>query len=349
MREEGSVAGAVSAGEDLVVRPYRDDDEPEVLDLLRGSLGGGPGGQRTPEYFRWKHVDNAFGRSFMIVAQRGERIIGFRALMRWRFECDGRIVEAVRPVDTVTHPDERGRGVFSHLTRTALDALQGEVDLVFNTPNQNSLPGYLKMGWQVVGQVPVWITVRRPVRFARAKLRRSSPAGRPTPPPIAAPSAAEALVDEGAIESLLEGAEDPSWGWSTPRSVEFLRWRYGRAPLLGYHAVREDRDGAPVGLAFFRLRAEGSLWGLSLADVIVRPGDVATARRLIAAARRSADVAYLAATFPRGTAPFRARGRTSLRAPKGMTFVANPLRTDLRPDPLHLGSWALSTGDVEVF
>jgi hypothetical protein len=32
-----------------------------------------------------------------------------------------------------------------------------------------------------------------------------------------------------------------------------------------------------------------------------------------------------------------------------MTFVVNPLRTDLDPDPTALASWALSTGDVEVF
>jgi hypothetical protein len=342
--------GEVSVRDDLLVRPYRDAEEPEVLELLRGSLGGGPGGRRTSEYFRWKHVDNHFGRSFMIVAERDHRIIGFRALMRWRYRVDERTIEAVRPVDTVTHPDERGRGVFTHLTRTALEALKGEIDLVFNTPNQNSLPGYLKMGWQVVGDVPVRIRITRPVRFGVSKLRRRQDAERPELPPVASPTAAEALADEGAVARLLEEAEAPVAGYATPRSVDFLRWRYGSAPLLGYHAVREDRGGTLAGLAFFRLRPEGSIWGLSLADVIVRPGDVGSARRLLRAARRAADVSYVAATFPRGSTALRAtRGPTSLRAPHGMTLVANPLRPDLVPDPLLLSSWSLSTGDVEVF
>jgi hypothetical protein len=114
--------------------------------------------------------------------------------------------------------------------------------------------------------------------------------------------------------------------------------------------VLEEREGEPVGLILYRLRAEGSLWGISVGDVIVRPGDVEEARRLLRAARRSADVAYVAAAFPSGSSPARAhRGPTTFRAPKGMTFVVNPLRPGLLPDPLLLSSWTLSTGDVEVF
>jgi hypothetical protein len=340
-----------SAGTDLLVRAYDDRDEAEVLDLIRGSLGGGPAGRRPPEYFRWKHLANPFGRSFMIVAEAEGRIIGFRALMRWRFKAYDREIAAVRPVDTVTHPEERGRGVFSRLTRSALDSLQGEVDLVFNTPNANSLPGYLKMGWQVTGEIPVSVRVRKPARFLGGKLRGGREPSAPTSrPAVDAPSAADALADGPRVAALLEGAERPSSGWSTPRSVEFLRWRYGDAPLLDYHAVSVERGGDLAGLAFFRPRAEGSLWGLSVGELIVAPGDVDTARRLLRAARGAADVAYVAATFPAGSAAARAhRGPTTLRAPRGMTFVVNPLRPDLDPDPTALASWALSTGDVEVF
>jgi hypothetical protein len=188
------------------------------------------------------------------------------------------------------------------------------------------------------------------VRFAAGKLSRRRGGTRPDLPPVASPTAAEALADADAIGRLLDGAEVSASGYSTPRSVEYLRWRYGSAPLLGYHAVVEQHDGDLVGMAFFRLRPEGSLWGLSLADVIVRPGDVGSARNLLRSARGAADVSYVAATFPDGSTALRAtRGPTSIRAPHGMTFVANPLRSDLVPDPLQLSSWSLSTGDVEVF
>jgi hypothetical protein len=219
----------------------------------------------------------------MIVAERDHRIIGFRALMRWRYRVGDRTIEAVRPVDTVTHPDERGRGVFSHLTRTALEALKGEVDLVFNTPNQNSLPGYLKMGWQVVGEVPVRIQITRPVRFAAGKLRRRRDADRPELPPAESPTAAEALEDEDAVARLLEEAEVPVSGYSTPRSVDYLRWRYGSAPLLGYHAVRSITTEI-CGYGLFRSAPKAAV--VCRRDVIVRPGDVGSARNLLRSARR---------------------------------------------------------------
>ena len=59
--------------------------------------------------------------------------------------------------------------MFSRLTRAALDALDGQVDLVFNTPNGKSGPGYLKLGWREVGRVPVAVRVRRPLRLLTAR------------------------------------------------------------------------------------------------------------------------------------------------------------------------------------
>ena len=39
----------------------------------------------------------------------------------------------------------------------------------------------------------------------------------------------------------------------------------------------------------------------------------------------------------------------TLPAPGGMTLVVKPLRGDVIPDPIHLDSWALTLGDLEVF
>ena len=135
-----------------VVRQYEVTDEDAVLRLLRITLGAGPIGQRTAAFFRWKHLDNPFGPSLMLVADAGGEIIGLRAFMRWRFDAAGQDVRAVRAVDTATHPDHQGRGIFSRLTSEALDLLRGDTDLIFNTPNEKSLPGYLKLGWRIVGR-----------------------------------------------------------------------------------------------------------------------------------------------------------------------------------------------------
>jgi GNAT superfamily N-acetyltransferase len=103
----------------LDVRPYEDADEPRVLELLSASLGAGPSGDRSAAFFRWKHLENPFGRSVLLVAEADGGIVGLRAFLRWRLRAGHRELSAVRAVDTATHPEFQGRGIFSRLTRAA--------------------------------------------------------------------------------------------------------------------------------------------------------------------------------------------------------------------------------------
>jgi GNAT superfamily N-acetyltransferase len=328
------------------VRPFVDEDLPRVLGLLDVSLGGGPAGRRPPELFRWKHLDNPFGRSLLLVAEHDDRLIGLRAFMRWRFQAGDRVLTAVRAVDTATHPDFQGMGVFSRLTRAALDAMEGQVDLVFNTPNGKSGPGYLKLGWREVGRVPVAVRVRRPLRLLTS--RRARPGGPAPAPPVAAGPAAATLEDAGAVAAVL-GREPTPGGLATPRTVEYLRWRYGAAPLLGYRAVAEERGGELAGLALFRVRPRGGLWESTVAEVLAG-GDPATARRLLRRVAAAAPVDHLTLHAPAGSPLARAARRCGyLPSPAGIRLVANPRTAGIDPDPTRLDAWALSLGDLEVF
>src|SRR6185503_17396733 len=130
----------------IAVRRTTDADRPPVLDLLAESLGWERNASFA-EFFDWKHAQNPFGASPAWVAVEHEKVVGFRTFLRWQFEHpDGRIRHAVRAVDTATSPAHQGRGIFRQLTITAIEELTTEgVDFVFNTPNDNSRPGYLRM------------------------------------------------------------------------------------------------------------------------------------------------------------------------------------------------------------
>jgi len=336
--------GMKSAPPTLAVRQYREEDEASVLDLRRASLGEGPAGARVPDFFRWKHLANPFGRSLMLLGEVDGRVVGLRAFLRWRFVAGDRTVEAVRAVDTATHPELQGRGVFSRLTREAIEALRGEADLVFNTPNKKSLPGYLKLGWSVVGRVPVSIRVRRPGAFLWS-LRAPAPM-RPRPG-VGAPPAAEALADTDGVADLLRRIERPDDRLSTPRTIEYLRWRYGTAPLLDYRAVRLEGG---EGLAIFRVRPRRGMWETTVTELLVPAGDEFAGRRLLRSVAGAASVDHLTCSFPRGSVASRAARRAGfVRAPGGMTLVTNRLGGESAPDPTDPRSWALSLGDIEVF
>jgi GNAT superfamily N-acetyltransferase len=333
------------------VRPWRDGDLDPVLSLLQAALGGGPAGSRPAEFFAWKHFANPFGRSFMLVAEMDGRPIGLRAFMRWRFRVGDRTVEAVRAVDTATYPDHQGRGIFSMLTRQAIESMPGEVELIFNTPNEKSMPGYLKMGWRVVGRVPISIGARRPLRVALGLRSVRGPAEPRRPKPeIRCITAAEALVETDPVAELLHRARFPDGRLATDRDVAYLRWRYASAPLLDYRAVRDDGPEGLRGLALFRVRPRGRLWECTVAELIVRDGDRSTAGRLLRRIRRTTGVDHVAVSFPPRSAQASAAARHGfVHAPGGPTMVVNPLRGVTRPDPLSLGSWAVGLGDLEVF
>src|SRR5262245_52952288 len=145
---------------DVQIRRASGDDLPMVLELARSALGWT---DPDTSFLEWKHLENPFGESPMWVAEIDGRVVGFRGFVRWELQTpDGRMLRAVRAVDTATAPDVQGRGIFTRLTLGALDELRGEgVDLVFNTPNDKSLPGYVKMGWHEVGRLRA---VVRPTR-----------------------------------------------------------------------------------------------------------------------------------------------------------------------------------------
>ena len=227
------------------IRPATPDDRAAIVDLCRTSLGWGDD-PRFDQLFSWKHDQNAFGPSYMWVATSNDLVVGVRAFMRWEFARGGTTLRAVRAVDTAVHPDHQGRGLFTALTMHALDEVRADgVDFVFNTPNDVSRPGYIKMGWDVVGRVPV---VVRPAGLAGARLAaRSRTAAAHWPLDLSCGVA----VEEVASQVASSPADADVRMLTTNVDAEFWRWRYGAA-FLGYRAVPHG-----AGHVVVRLRMRG--------------------------------------------------------------------------------------------
>ncbi len=222
----------------------READEADigVIVALAAAALGWRSGEPNEALFRWKHLENPAGTSPMWVAEIGGEMVGFRTFLRWRFLRPGRSepVEAVRAVDTATHPDFQGQRVFTTLTRNAVDALtEAGTGFVFNTPNAQSRPGYLKMGWAEAGPVPIRARLRRPWRLRGAR----KPADKWSLP----------TTSGSAVEVVLPPLAVPREGViATDRTTDHLAWRYGFEPL-NYRGFDHD-----LGQAIFRLRRRGA-------------------------------------------------------------------------------------------
>ena len=287
-------------GTALQIRPYVAEDEPAVLALLVGALGEGPSGQRTPDFFRWKHLENPFGESLLLVAELDGEIVGLRAFLRWGFTLGDRSLRAVRAVDTATRHDQRGKGIFSTLTKAALAELRTDTDLVFNTPNGSSRPGYLKMGWQEVGRVPVWIKVRRPVAFARGLRSTTSVTTRPMREINVTRRSRPTRSETTPSSAPSSAARPPRRTAGDPLHARVSGWRYASAPL-GYRAIVARTPAASRGSRSSACAPEATLWEATIAEILVRPETRPRRRTSSIAWRRLQPVDHLTCHFSPGS------------------------------------------------
>jgi GNAT superfamily N-acetyltransferase len=312
-------------------------DEPAVLALLAAAMDR-PADERFRRLFRWKHHDSPFGPSPAWVAEVDGEVAGYRALLRWEFDSATGPQRAVRAVDTATHPDHQGNGIFRTLTLHALDAVGADAAFVFNTPNDKSRPGYLKMGWEPVGTLRPKM---RPAGLTRipAIVRGRVPASHWGQPTTAGTTATEAFADDRATEELLASmANSGEERLRTRRSPAYLRWRYD-ADLLGYRVLPLGRD-IREGAVCFRLRRRGAAVEATIGDLLV-PGAAPTVeRRLIRAVLRASGADY-ALVLGRSW-----RSGVVTVPGQGPTLVWRQLHGGHAPS---LERWALTMGDIELF
>lgn len=345
------LGGSSGMADPIRIRPAVPGDRDRVRELMKVSLGEGviP---RTDAFWCWKHERNPFGESPVLVAEAEGQLVGLRAFMRWTWWSDGGSVSAVRAVDTATHPDWQGKGIFKRLTTSLRDAVKEEgVGLVYNTPNTQSRPGYLKMGWVTVGRPTIWVRPRRPARLLRAIAVGRSGGSEGPPPPVDAPSAADVLARPTVRQWIDRAADAPESRLHTRRTAGYLEWRYAAIPDFRYAALTSG-DGEAGAIVLLRSRKRGTLSELRICDVVAgaSPDARQNAVKLLRQASRTAD-ADLAIAMP-GSAPDAWLALAGyLPVPKaGPTVTVCPLNeAPAAPDPRFSGSWRLSIGDLELF
>ena len=320
----------------LSIRRAESDDRASILDLFRAALEW-QAGDPNEELFEWKHRHNAFGESPSWVALDGDRIVGFRTFMRWRFADDeGKTYSAVRAVDTVTAPDYQGRGIFRRLTLQGVAELTLAGDrLVFNTPNVQSRPGYLKMGWSVVRHLPVGM-LPAGARGVTRMLNARVPAKLWSEPTTAGLPAGELLADRAVGEQLLRHA--PSRGFRTDRTPDYLAWRTALAPLH-YRVMPVSKGDWAEGAIIFRVRRRGPALEAAVIEQLV-PNRL-TGAKLVARMLREtgADYAIGLRTGP-------AAGLVPVPLPGfGPILTTRPLAGS----PPAVRDWTLTLGDIELF
>lgn len=106
----------------------------------------------TPAYLRWLYADNPDGTAQGFDAWDGERLAAHYVCVPGQAQIGGATVPVLLSLNTATHPDYQGRGLFTKLAALTYErgAEQG-YDAVYGVANANSTPGFIrKLGFQLV-------------------------------------------------------------------------------------------------------------------------------------------------------------------------------------------------------
>lgn len=199
----------------MEIRKAQNQDIPQIVELLKTTLGE----QlltKSEALWNWKHRQNPFGASPVLLAEENSQLVGVRAFLPWKYSVGDKQYSAYRAVDTAVHPDYQGKGIFTKLTLDLINEIRAEgADFIFNTPNEKSAPGYLKMGWEKYKKLPLHLSLNP--NFHKK------------------PGLTDSNWKE--IETLLPSFEKKSKNSTklvTSIQPGFIQWRYAECPLFPY-------------------------------------------------------------------------------------------------------------------
>lgn len=209
----------------MQIRIATTEDIFNIIPLIKSSLGESLV-KKTPDIWNFKHIDNPFGNSHVLVATDDEKFVGVRAFMKWNWQLGNDFWVAYRAVDTATHPDFQGKGIFKKLTLKALyDVQENQETFVFNTPNDKSRPGYLKMGWVIVDALPIAIVPTIVYCFQNIFKKKVINTNQ---------------IETNRLEELCKIHNEvlsENNTIFTPKSVSYLKWRFEENPIQKYKVV----------------------------------------------------------------------------------------------------------------
>jgi hypothetical protein len=256
--------GETAAG--VTFRPFRPEDEEEVLRLLIAAFGRWPSREvavSPAEHLRWKQSSSEEARQAHVVAEAGSRIVGFRLYRIYDVHTTSGPLRACRAYDAAVDADYRARGVMTGLRDLGIAQLRPWIDL--------QLGGYSRI--EAMRRLHE-SEERFPFANTIELLERPGGASAGAPPAVTAVE----RFDEG-VDALWEEARR-QFVFATNRDRALLNWRYCDV-RGGSYRVRTVEEGRAVVAYIACKREHGKGY---IADLLARPGREDAIEALVAEA-----------------------------------------------------------------
>jgi hypothetical protein len=345
---------------DLTFSSFAEDKIPAITALTATEYRGRE--ISDERYLYWEYVLNPAGEPVMQIAESEGRIVSQYAVIPRLFNHSGKRINGSLSVNTITHPDFRGRDLFNRLAQMTFDqSAKNGILFTIGFPNPVSLPVIRKKKiFEVTGALSVLFYPLHPVRtFFRYISDRKQKSGDEIPLSIDTSSFLN-------ISSFKLGSASDSFNalmkafnlqnqFTTERNSDFMKWRYVDIPRRTYHALQYESAGMKT-LIIFRSKYIFGIRCLIIVDIISidqqATGDVMKAIKHIAK-RNDIDLLFSAvARHSEEYSTMRSAGYISLPnaiLPQKLTFIVRKHRDDCPPGVMNFENWFLTFGDYDIF
>ncbi len=332
---------------DLIFRPIRREDVGAISTLYRRCFGIDP----SQAYIRWRYLDTPLGVTPTMLAFDRDDCIGSYGVWPTKLLLSGTRVAGGQAIDSMTHPDYRGRGLFVELGEHCYEVLQQlGIRVLYGFPNESAYPGRIRrLNWDHVDDIhhwvrPLWVAGASPfgrlVAAGSLLWRPTSVAGDLRIETAAAPEA------EG-VAALLRACEETHDLCRVERSPEWLAWRYHPASGRDYRWIACYAERELAGFCVWRFDA--TTRRASIAELAGHPQALATllSAVLTMAYRLQVRIIDIFTNDPKMLRLMRSAGfvrrsseRFMVRSLTGMTLPAN----------VHWrAAWRIFGGDFDAF
>lgn len=208
---------------DFFIRPFEPGDEQGVLALWREAFGH----ELAYEIWRWKFLDNPFGRQIMLCVHENRTPVAMFACLPYPALCQGERLWVSHAVDNMSHPQFRGalsgrKGLFVQTAEAFFQFYAGPEGSVF----VYGLPGqrHFRLGQIVLrySELPGGIAYLE--ADTRDVIRRFSPfAGR----------IRQVNADHQSFDHIMQKLSS-EYPFFVQRGAQFMLWRFGLHPVYRY-------------------------------------------------------------------------------------------------------------------
>jgi len=333
---------------------------PEDLDAIRSLYLDVWGYNRPRSFDHWRYLTAPDGQCPVTLAADGEKLAGAYTVWPVKIRVGDEVVTGAQSMDTMTHPNYQGQGVFTKLAEACYEiAAARGTEILYGFPNPLSYPGFVKrLGWTHTGDVTHWI------RFIK-------PSKHPKIPGLAKPVAdlAAALLPRGRrrdyeitpakptdseLEPLLAQWRQEAGTCRIERNTEWISWRTAPEAENDYRWVAARRGGTLAAVGVWGRQNEA--WGKvadNRAHLVELLGDDPQALEAVLATiieQSAASGSVLLETVTNVEHICRALRRAGFLKHRQAPFIVRSLRkTNFATDILAHDNWRIMGSDVDTF